>query len=538
MEYKALYKGSQYVAVWIILYLIVKYILGTEVSEVDAALTASVLTLLLLITENMMYLRNDTQNFVRDQIEKDNVAGFNRNNLERFGGLTGSLSSADLTAAGVNDSLNSFETQLESKPGLVYQKCLDEKTKLESEVAGLTDNNSNKERMKSKLKGMTDLCSKVKLQLEAKLNAVTADLRTIDISSSGLNAVNASQISSDLDSSDLDSSDLDSSDLSNSSDIPLALPSVSGSDLSSDLSSDSSLDSSLDGPNPSAGSVNESDATKVVEISDNEQDPSMKINSIDLPGSAYDQKGENTGNDVIYAKSDYYGNQSLFDRTDFGGTNNKPVVFNNNKEFGIAHNDPDRTNVVSSNSGANNVIMMPHTVDTNGSSESNFKIDMSKLSGTKPVNSSYTKYDPSIAIIDPTKHKSDWNELGVKWYEQKFDPRDYSGAENLDQIAVSGGRTRNDLLVNNYKYSDFNRMPPSFNKGQDFEYGYSYLPPSNWYPLPPYPPVCVTSTSCPVQPVFTDRTTMDLKEWRDTQKITPPDAINTEYIKNEMNSKA
>ena len=31
---------------------------------------------------------------------------------------------------------------------------------------------------------------------------------------------------------------------------------------------------------------------------------------------------------------------------------------------------------------------------------------------------------------------------------------------------------------------------------------------------------------------------MDLKEWRDTQKITPPDAINTEYIKNEMNSKA
>ena len=124
----------------------------------------------------------------------------------------------------------------------------------------------------------------------------------------------------------------------------------------------------------------------------------------------------------------------------------------------------------------------------------------------------------------------------MKWYEQSFDPRRYPGAENLDQIAVSGGRTRNDILVNEMIYSDFNRLPPSFND-KDFEYGYSFLPPKDWYPLPPYPPVCVSASSAPVQPVYLDTTTMDLKEWHENQKITQPDSINTSYITNVLNSR-
>lgn len=125
----------------------------------------------------------------------------------------------------------------------------------------------------------------------------------------------------------------------------------------------------------------------------------------------------------------------------------------------------------------------------------------------------------------------------IKWYEQSFDPRSYAGAENLDQIAMSCGRTRNDVLVNDMIYSDFNRLPPSFND-KDFEYGYSFLPPKDWYPLPPYPPICVGSVNHMPQPVFLDSLTADLKEWHETQKITPPDSINTTYITNEMNSKA
>ena len=124
----------------------------------------------------------------------------------------------------------------------------------------------------------------------------------------------------------------------------------------------------------------------------------------------------------------------------------------------------------------------------------------------------------------------------LEWYEQKIHPRMYEGAENLDQIAVCGGKTRNNLLVNEMIYSDFNRLPPSLGK-KDFEYGYSFLPPKDWYPIPVYPPVCVSNSTCQVQPVYTDTMTMDLKEWNYSQKISGYDTINTEYIINELNSK-
>jgi hypothetical protein len=328
------------------------------------------------------------------------------------------------------------------------------------------------------------------------------------------------------------------------------------SDISSDVSSDSSdsVDSALvppiDGPNPSAGDSNVTDVTQNLRVVNN-NDPNM---TLDLPsGSVYNNTTEKDGDTTVYySQSDYLGEQVILDRNEFGGTNNDPVVFKKNQTFGITHSDPqvagvdtdsldsgssDSADVVATpqqmaaNGGvkSNNVIMMPHTVS---SADTNIKIDV-------PMAPRMREAEPGVVTPDmdnPTQATVD-RSGAAKWYEQKFDPRDYTGAENLDQIAVSGGRTRNDILVNQYKYSDFNRMPPSFNQ-DDFEYGYSYLPPRDWYPLPPYPPVCVSNASCPVQGVYTDSMTMDLKEWRDTQKITPPDAINTAFITNEMNSKA
>lgn len=160
------------------------------------------------------------------------------------------------------------------------------------------------------------------------------------------------------------------------------------------------------------------------------------------------------------------------------------------------------------------------------------------------VMSDHNKYENIHIMIDPFTKSNHTNgqcnttnakpDNRRKWYEQDFNPRDYQGAENLDQIKTRNG-TRDDMLVNNFRYSDFNRMPPSFNQN-DFEYGYSFIPPKDWYPLPPYPPVCVSSTTCEAQPVYTDDTTMNLKRWHETQKFTQPDSINTEYIKNELNS--
>jgi hypothetical protein len=122
-----------------------------------------------------------------------------------------------------------------------------------------------------------------------------------------------------------------------------------------------------------------------------------------------------------------------------------------------------------------------------------------------------------------------------KWHEQKLEPKNFSGTDNLDQIDTGNGQTRQNLLVNHMQYSDFNRMPPSFYQN-DFEYGYSFMPPKDWYPVPPYPPVCSSNATCITQPVYTDNSTMNLKEWHQTQKITPADSINTRYLAEVVNS--
>lgn len=177
---------------------------------------------------------------------------------------------------------------------------------------------------------------------------------------------------------------------------------------------------------------------------------------------------------------------------------------------GTNHLDVDVRNVMSDSENYDNIHIMidPFT-----------KANHSKCGNTNNTNNTNTNVH---------------NMNKKKWYEQDFNPRSYQGAENLDQIKTRNG-TRDDMLVNNYRYSDFNRMPPSFNQN-DFEYGYSFIPPKDWYPVPPYPPVCVSSTTCEAQPVYTDDTTMNLKRWHETQKFTQPDSINTEYIKNELNS--
>lgn len=236
--------------------------------------------------------------------------------------------------------------------------------------------------------------------------------------------------------------------------------------------------------------------------------------------------------DPKYTVHDYLGDNVKLDINAFGGTairqNNSDNLFPN----------PNPTTILST--GSNIITDKPLAIDqtikdikinlpTNGSGQQFVRLD-NVMSSTidNSINSDGT------TIMHTQRHTQDGRPL--RWYEQSFNPRSYEGAENLDQIAVSGGRTRNDLLVNEMIYSDFNRMPPSFIE-KDFEYGYSFLPPKDWYPLPPYPPVCASNRTCLVQPIYTDSTTMDLKDWHETQKIGPPDSLNTSFIINELNSK-
>jgi len=86
---------------------------------------------------------------------------------------------------------------------------------------------------------------------------------------------------------------------------------------------------------------------------------------------------------------------------------------------------------------------------------------------------------------------------------------------------------------NDMKYTDYNHLPvASGYKSTDYEYGYSFLPPEKWFPenQPVHPPKCVQGCRNIVAPVMTSGAPLDMKEWYDSTRITPPQKINIQYI--------
>ena len=78
---------------------------------------------------------------------------------------------------------------------------------------------------------------------------------------------------------------------------------------------------------------------------------------------------------------------------------------------------------------------------------------------------------------------------------------------------------------------DYNNLPVLKESNmRDYQDGYSYLPPKQWFPKNMRPPVCVTNQPATVYPVNTIGLPMDLKEWNSARKILPPDNINIKYI--------
>jgi hypothetical protein len=105
------------------------------------------------------------------------------------------------------------------------------------------------------------------------------------------------------------------------------------------------------------------------------------------------------------------------------------------------------------------------------------------------------------------------------------------------QAPATGSRLNDGVLKDESKFSyiDFNSIPQTTNTGS-FEYGYSFLPPAQWYPVPAHPPVCVSDQKCPVCPVYTTGTNVELKEWDNSRRIMPPDEINVNAIEQKLNS--
>jgi hypothetical protein len=103
----------------------------------------------------------------------------------------------------------------------------------------------------------------------------------------------------------------------------------------------------------------------------------------------------------------------------------------------------------------------------------------------------------------------------------------------------TGADKSKDSVNNELKYGDFNYIGP-INKGM-INKEYTFVSPTNWYPIPPHPPVCVTNRSCTTCPVqITDgKDYMQWASWDDFDKarrFTGDMNINVKYIKEVLNN--
>lgn len=68
-----------------------------------------------------------------------------------------------------------------------------------------------------------------------------------------------------------------------------------------------------------------------------------------------------------------------------------------------------------------------------------------------------------------------------------------------------------------YNYTDYNTLPVP-TTWDTWENGSSFLPPAQWFPVPPHPPLCITDKACPVCPAFTNGATVNFQEFSQSKK--------------------
>lgn len=69
-----------------------------------------------------------------------------------------------------------------------------------------------------------------------------------------------------------------------------------------------------------------------------------------------------------------------------------------------------------------------------------------------------------------------------------------------------------------------------------WDHGFTYLNTSKWAPPQRKTPVCKTDARCPVCPVATLGYPVGVLEYDDSRKVMPPDNINVNYVKEQLNN--
>lgn len=96
-----------------------------------------------------------------------------------------------------------------------------------------------------------------------------------------------------------------------------------------------------------------------------------------------------------------------------------------------------------------------------------------------------------------------------------------------------------EALNSELKYGDFNYIGP-LNKGMTNK-EYTFIAPDNWFPVSPFPPVCVTNKQCTTCPIQINNgndymSFASLEEFDQARRFSGNMGINIDYIKNVLNN--
>src|SRR3984885_7667505 len=121
------------------------------------------------------------------------------------------------------------------------------------------------------------------------------------------------------------------------------------------------------------------------------------------------------------------------------------------------------------------------------------------------------------------------------------DIRDFKDIMTIDKktyaALIAEEQRAEDRIKNNYRDEMVYTSTHPFNTiplGTQL-YGYTYLPPENWFRAYERPPVCVTDKRCPVCPVAEGGKTSGLMEFDTSNNVVGPDGINLRYVKKILN---
>jgi hypothetical protein len=146
---------------------------------------------------------------------------------------------------------------------------------------------------------------------------------------------------------------------------------------------------------------------------------------------------------------------------------------------------------------------------------------MESLANTQPSQA------PQPQIVQPSKETQ--SPLTQKEVAEK----------HKNDTLISEQNPNSDVLSDELSYSEWKHTPIGEeyeDVKRNYEYGFSFLPPLNWYPGPPVPPMCKKERPQQKCTTFDSTVGLDIREWDNSRRITQADNIKINYIQDKLNS--